>query len=273
MLAVTRGARVRLANVLFAGVGGVVGLGLMMLQLALGHLCVYCTAVDVAAALLGLLAVDRLRAGWDPPKGALASLAMSFGLAASLAAPFLWARHVAGRLPPVIAQELALGPKGTVTIVDFVDFECPFCRVMQERLAPAVAARKDKVRIVRRMVPLTRIHPHALAAAQAACCGDMLGKGDAMAEALFATSVEDLTPEGCARVAESLGLPLDRYRACLESPETSQRLANDRREFDQAAVKGDGLPLMWIGTRKLMGTQDDATLAQALDEAIARAGS
>jgi uncharacterized membrane protein/predicted DsbA family dithiol-disulfide isomerase len=273
MLALTRGARVRQANLLLSLAGGLVGLTLLVVQLVVHHLCPYCAAVDISAVLLGLLAIDRVRSSWDPPLGRLPAFTSSICLTAAIVAPTLWARHVAGRVPGVIADELARTPKGAVTIVDFVDFECPFCRQTQERLGPKILADKDKIRLVRKMVPLTRIHPHALAAAKAACCAEILGKGDAMADALFQTSVDDLTPDGCARVAAGIGLPLDQYRACLASPDTDARLAKDRHEFDQAAVKGDGLPLMWVGSHKLMGAQDDATLSRVLGEALARAGS
>ena len=273
MLTLTRGHRVRYANLIAAGVAGTVGLVLLAAQRVLHHLCPDCAVVDTAAVLLVGLAYDRVRAEWDPPRGVLPALASALTLAAALAAPVLWAQHEASKLPAVIAQELADTPKGQVTIVDFVDFECPWCRQMQERLAPQILAQKDKVHLVRKMVPLTRIHPHALAAARAACCAEALGKGDAMADALFEAKVEDLTPDGCARLADSLGLPLDQYRACLASPETDARLARDRQEFDQAARKGDGLPLMWVGSHKMMGAQDEATLSRALVDALAGTGS
>lgn len=273
MLGLGRGPFLRRANLVLSVLGGAIGLVLLALQLVLGHFCPFCTAVDLSAAVLAVLAVGRARSGWDPPSGALASVGASFGLAAAVAAPIAWGRFQANKLPRVIAEELAHTPPGEVTIVDFVDFECPFCRQMQEELAPKILARKDKVRLVRKLVPLTRIHPHALAAARAACCADVLGQGDAMADALFRTKVEDLTPEGCAEIAASLGLPLDRYRECLASPEPDARLAKDRQTFDQAAAKGDGLPLMWVGAHKMMGAKDDETLARALGDALARAGS
>ncbi len=273
MLAVMRGPRVRLANLLAAGLGGLVGLGLLVVQVVVGHFCPFCTATDIAAVALAVLAVDRREAEWDPPKGAVAAVLMSSGLALATVAPFLWANSRPEGLPRVIARELAQTPKGQVTIVDFVDYQCPFCRQMQARLAPALAAEKGRFRVVRKMVPLTRIHEHALDAAKASCCADVLGKGDAMAEALFETKVEDLTPEGCEHLATSLGLSLDAYRACLASPETEARLARDRHDFDEAAAKGDGLPLMWVGTNKMMGARDEATIARVLGDAIAHAGS
>jgi uncharacterized membrane protein/protein-disulfide isomerase len=273
VLAITRGRRVRQVNLLVAGFAGVVGLGLLVTQVALGHLCPYCVAVDTVSVLLGAAALHRHRREWDaaPSFGPAALMFVVFG--GAIAAPVGLAYFHKEPIPRVIAEELAATPKGKVTIVDFVDFECPFCREMQSRLGPALAADSGHFRVLRKMMPLTRIHPHALAAAKAACCGEALGKGDAMADALFETKIEDLTPEGCEHLAVQLGLPLDAYRACLDSPETEARLARDRQEFLQAAAKGDGLPLMWVGEQKLMGARDDATIARVLGEAIARAGS
>ncbi len=269
VLAVTRGARVRTTNAGVAGAAGLVGLALLTLQALLRHFCPYCAVVDLASVGLAWLALSRRRGGWDPPSGALAALASSLVLAASLAAPFAWASHEASKVPPVIEEELARGPAGQVTVVEFVDFECPFCRELQATLAPILAGRPGRVRLVRKLVPLTRIHPHALDAARAAACADAMGKGEAMAEALFATEVDDLTVEGCARAATRVGLPLEPYRACLESPATEARLRSDRETFDRATRKGDGLPLVFVGRSKLMGAQDEATLVRAL----AKAGS
>jgi uncharacterized membrane protein/predicted DsbA family dithiol-disulfide isomerase len=269
-LTLTRGARVRRANEIVCTLGGLVGLALLSLQLALHHFCPYCAAVDSAAVLLAVLAVRRRQQEWDLPSGLLPSFASSLVLAGALFAPFAWAVHEEGRVPEAIAEEQARSPGGVVTIVDFVDFECPFCRQMQTSLGPVVAEAGDRVRLVRKLVPLTRIHPHALDAAKAACCGEALGKGDAMADALFETKVDDLTPEGCEKVAASLGLPLDAYRACVASPSTDARLKADRTTFDRATRKGDGLPLMWIGNLKLMGAGDDVSVRQTLVDAIAK---
>jgi len=279
ILALSRGPFVRKAFATVAGVGAFVGIFLIGIQAATRHFCPYCAVVDVSVSLVAALAIERMRSGWDPPKGPLASFVTSLTLAVAMAAPFVWAQHVTSLLPPepplppVIAHELAEGPKGIVTIVDFVDFECPYCRIMQTRLEPVLLAQKDHIHLVRKMVPLTRIHPHALDAAKAYCCADAFGKGDAMADALFLSPVEDLVPEKCAKLAESLGVPADKYKECMGSPETDARLKKDRELFDQAAAKRDGLPLMWVGTKKLMGARDDATITSVIDDAIAHAGS
>jgi uncharacterized membrane protein/predicted DsbA family dithiol-disulfide isomerase len=272
-LALSRGHVARTLNLAASGVGGLIGLALLALQVVLGHFCPYCAIVDVSAVLLAALAWDRVRGEWDRPPGVLAPLFASLGFLAVFVVPTVWGRHVVAAVPLVIAKELSSTPPGDVTVVDFVDFECPFCRRMQSQVESAVKENAPRVHVVRRHVPLTRIHAHALAAARAACCAEVLGKGDAMADALFEAPVDDLTPEGCERVAVSLGLAVDQYRSCLLSPDVDARLERDKREFDQAAAKGDGLPLMWVGETKLMGARPEGTVDRLIKDALARAGS
>ncbi len=272
-LSLARGPRVRLAHAVIALLAAIFGFGLIGVQLTIGHVCPYCLTVDVSACLLSVAAVWRYRGGWDvegtkalrPAAGAIFVL-----VPAAIVAFGLLAR---ARLPPVIASEIQATPKGLATIVEFVDFECPFCREEQEDLTPMLEAERARVRVVRKLVPLTRIHPHALDAARAACCADALGKGDAMAEALFRAPVEELTSAGCEKIATTLGLDEKGYAACVSDPKTDDRIAADRRDFDRAAAKGDGLPLLWIGEKKIMGAEDSSALRRALDAAIAKAGS
>jgi predicted DsbA family dithiol-disulfide isomerase len=173
-------------------------------------------------------------------------------------------------VPRVIRDELARTPKGRVTVVDFVDFECPFCRMTHAEFQPMVEAHRERIRLVRIQVPL-RSHSHALDAAHAACCGERFGKGEAMADALFSAPVEELTPEGCERIAASIGLPLELYRACVTDPATGARIEKDRAMFK--AADGYALPTIWIGERQFVGAQPSEVLSAALHEALVRAGS
>ncbi|HEY0253462.1 MAG TPA: DsbA family protein, partial [Kofleriaceae bacterium] len=110
-----------------------------------------------------------------------------------------------GSAAPVVPEVIAREQKpGVATIVDFVDFECPFCRRFAPTLDAAIASATVPVRLVRKMTPL-KIHPHAMTAALAWCCADAQGKGDAMAKALFEAPVDKLTPEGCEQIAVDVG--------------------------------------------------------------------
>src|SRR5262249_38529094 len=149
--------------------------------------------------------------------------------------------------PDVIARAQV---PGKVTIVEFVDFECPFCRELAPKLAAAVERATAPVEVVRKMVPL-RQHPHAHDAALAWCCADAQGKGDAMAAALFAAPPEQLTSEGCEQLALQVGCDRDRSRAALADPATEGRLARDLADAKAANIRG--FPTVFIGLQRISG--------------------
>jgi uncharacterized membrane protein/predicted DsbA family dithiol-disulfide isomerase len=262
-------ARARIVQLVLSVGAGLVGLLLLGVQAWLGDLCPYCCVADGCGIASALVAAGRvwLAADVAPPRLLSYAAAASLGVAALLP---LAAGLRASPAPQIIRDEIARTPRGAVTIVDFVDFECPFCRMTHAELEPILDAHRERIRLVRIQVPL-RSHRHALDAARAACCGDRLGKADAMADALFAAPVEQLTPEGCEKIAQSLGLPLDAYRSCVADPASDARIAADRARFNAAG--GYALPTIWIDERELVGAQPGEVLAKALHHALARAGS
>ena len=129
------------------------------------------------------------------------------------------------------------GPESApVTIVEFADFECPFC----QRLAPELDELWDKrqadVRFVYKFMPLA-MHPHSEVAARAAIAAQAQGQFWPMHRVLFAngTRLEVTDLEGYAK---DLGLDLDRFRADMKSPATTARLEGDRKLADDLGVKG-----------------------------------
>jgi len=261
------GERARKAQAALAGIGGLVAISLLIVQASMKTICPYCAVVDTTMLLLAGLSIARLVKGWDPPErkaelgGAIGLL--SVAIAVPLAIGF--ARNPFAEVPAPIVAEIQKTPRGKVTLVDFVDFECPFCRATHAKLAPLLAEHRDQVRVVRKNVPL-RMHKHALDAARTACCAELMGHGDEMAEALMSTSPAELTPEGCERLAASHGLDVAKFRACVADPKTDDRIRADRQAFDDS--KGEGLPTLWFNTQKLEGEQDEATLRSALDSAL-----
>lgn len=267
LAALVPGRSARRVQAIAGALGAFVALGLLGVQLRLQTFCPYCVVVDGAAVLLGALSIARLRRGWDPPPGRTPAVAGALTLLAAIAAPVAVGQLRKPKLavPAPIAEELERTPRGQITLVDFADFECPFCRMTHAELAPLLAERKGKVRVARKHVPL-RMHPHAMDAARAGCCGETLGKGEEMADALF--KAEDLSPEGCEKLAKEIGLDVAAFRDCVKAPATAARIDKDREAFK--AAKGHGLPTLWIEGTKLEGAQDRASLAAALDAAILR---
>jgi predicted DsbA family dithiol-disulfide isomerase/uncharacterized membrane protein len=268
--AVQRGSFARNAGLAFASVAALVAVGLLGLQAFLQTWCPFCVVTDTSACIVFGLSLWRKLGGWDPPAARLPRAGLALCMAPAIVAPIAIGALRKPVVPEAILREIAQTPKGEVTLVDFADFECPFCRMTHASIAPVLAEHQGKVRVVRKHVPLTRLHPHALDAARAACCGDKLGKGDAMADALFSAPVDDLTPEGCAKLAVSLGLDEDAFRKCTVDPSTDERIKSDQATFK--AAHGHGLPLLWIDEEKIEGYRQDGSIEKTIEEAIAKSG-
>ncbi len=231
--------------------------------------CQFCVVVDLSAVIGGALAIGLARSEieatprplrWSMLATAAGLAPLVFGLSRPGPAPGQPAPLVNNRVPDSILAEQR---EGVATIVEFVDFECPFCRRQQEAVALVVASYGPRVRVVRKNVPLS-FHTHARDAARAACCAEEQGRGDAVSEALF--RAEDLTPEGCERVAQSAGVDLQAYRACLASPRPNVALERDDRAARDAGVSG--LPTLWVGREQFVGLQTVETLRASIDRAL-----
>ncbi len=267
VLALLQGPRARLAHLAVASVAALVGLGLLFVQFLMDVYCKYCMVVDIATLVILVGGVARTKTKWELPAGRAypALLASLFALAVALPLGVGFLKPVP--VPQVISAELKNTPPGVITIVDFVDFECPFCRMTHAELAPIVAANRSRMRVVRKQVPL-RMHPHAMDAARAACCAERLGKGEEMADALFTAPLEELTPEGCETLAASFGLDPGAFRDCVKDPKTDDRIKSDVADFK--ASRGHGLPTIWIETQKLEGAQPSEVLESAVKTALSK---
>jgi uncharacterized membrane protein/protein-disulfide isomerase len=265
------GARARFVQLGLAATAGLAGIFLLMTQFFLGHFCPYCCVADASGVVSLSVAAwwvtrPAIRAGWGPLGLRVGGpVAMVLGVAL----PLLVGIFKPVSVPDVIRAEIAKTPRGQVTVVDFVDFECPFCRATQSELEPVLEAHKDRLRVVRRQVPL-RSHAHAHDAARAACCGEKLGKGNEMAASLFATDVEQLTPEACQKLAEALGISADVYKACIADPSTDASIEADHVEFKAAG--GYALPTIWIGRHQLVGARSRDDIAKAVEDELRASG-
>ncbi|CAN5521014.1 hypothetical protein BH11MYX1_BH11MYX1_23280 [soil metagenome] len=249
--------------------GGAWAITLIALQaFVIGAWCKLCMIVDPIAILLAISVVagaKTMQGSWRLgvlAVPAIALLPVAFALLGHAAPP---PSPVAGALET--AEPIAREQRpGVATVVDFVDFECPFCRRFAPTLDAAIANAKVPVRLVRKMTPL-KIHPHAMAAAVAWCSAAAQGRGDAMAKALFAAPVDKLTPEGCEQLALEIGCELEKYRKTLADPATLERIKHDAADAKTAGVRG--LPTIFIGTRGMGGADyDQAALAAAITGAI-----
>jgi 2-hydroxychromene-2-carboxylate isomerase len=91
-----------------------------------------------------------------------------------------------------------------------------------------------------------------------------------MAASLFATDVESLTPEGCRKLAEALGISAEAYEACVADRSTDASIDADYAEFKSAG--GYALPTIWIGKHQLVGARSREDLAKALEDELSAPG-
>lgn len=218
-------------------------------EIAIGALCLLCmgswavsaglllaawraTGPAVGEAIRGDFAVLRRRPA--ATAGSVLALAAAVALVAA-AYPRYWERP---RPPAAAAPAPASGARppppagGAVIVVEFSDFECPFCALAHERSRALLSVRPD-VRLVHKNFPLDpacnpavkrALHPRACALARAWICAEAEGRGEPMADLLFKNQKSGRPVE---ELAADAGLDRARFRECLGSPETGRRLASD----------------------------------------------
>lgn len=244
-----------------AAAGGAWALLLIGLQaFSIGAWCKLCMIADPSALVLAvavLAGAHTIRLRWWKPA------AIAPACAEVVAVLALWSKPAeppplpAGTPAFVVAEQ----QRGVVTIVEVVDFECPYCRMMQAKVAEAVAKSKVPARVVRRMMPLPR-HAHAMPAAIAYCCAARQGKGEPLAEALFNAPEESMTPEGCEAMAVKAGCDLEQYRRDL--PLAIGRVAAESIDARASGVKS--LPTLFIGGEQVVGaTLDTDQIVAAIE--------
>ena len=153
-----------------------------------------------------------------------------------------------------------------VTIVEFSDFQCSYCRVFYQTTLVALLERYPKqVRFVYRDFPLASIHPQATLAAEAAQCANAQGRFWEFHNALFANP-NQLGPDLYQTLAISMGMDKERFSTCLTSREFSQEVEKD---FNAArALGGTGTPTFFINGIPLVGAQPLEVFVEVIDREL-----
>jgi protein-disulfide isomerase len=145
-----------------------------------------------------------------------------------------------------------------LTIVQFSDFECPYCRMAYAQLADLLDRHRGKVQIVTKHLPSGR-HRNAVLAAKASICGKAQGELVRLDAALFGKG-QDLSGEGILQVADQLGLDLNEFSDCLAGSKSDHLLQEDVQLAGRLGVAAT--PAIFINGRRLSAVSELSNMVE-----------
>lgn len=168
---------------------------------------------------------------------------------------------------PVTAQDHSQGPaEAPVTLVEYGDYECPYCGEAYPLLKAVQAALGAQLRFVFRNFPLTEMHPHALRAAQFAEAAGAHGKFWEAHDMLYEHQ-QALGDHDLARYAHELGLPPTAFGEAV-SGQYDARIEADFLGGVRSGV--NGTPTLFVNGERYDGPRDYDTLVSVLTELAQR---
>jgi protein-disulfide isomerase len=151
-----------------------------------------------------------------------------------------------------------------ITIVEFSDFQCPFCKRVQPALKEVREKYGDKVRFVYMDFPLP-MHNHALDAAKAGRCAAEQGKFWPYHDAMFADQSRE-SPADLKATAKNLGLDSTKFDICFDQAKYEAGVRADMEQGKQLGI--DGTPAFFINGRMLVGAQPAEKFNRMIDEEL-----
>ena len=158
-----------------------------------------------------------------------------------------------------------------ITIVEYSDLECPFCKVFHGTMKQAMAAYGDKVRWVYKHFPLDQLHPKADKEAEAAECAGELGGNDAFWA--YIDKVFEATPSNngldlalLPAIAQDLGLDRTRFESCLSSGKYAELVEAQSQEGMRLGV--DGTPGSFVNGERVRGAIPFEALKRMIDSQL-----
>jgi len=154
-----------------------------------------------------------------------------------------------------------------VTIVEFSDFECPYCGGLFPTMKQVEKNYPETVRIVFRQFPLASIHPHAQKSAEAALCANDQHKFWEFHDSMFANQKE-LSVADLKQRAADLKLDTQAFNQCLDSGRQTAAIQTDIQEGARNGVTGT--PALFINGRLLSGNQPYSEIKEMIDDELQR---
>ena len=155
-----------------------------------------------------------------------------------------------------------------VTLLEYGDFQCPYCGQAEQTIRELLSAHGDDVRYVWRHLPLNDVHPDAQLAAEASEAASAQGRFWEMYDTLL-NHQDELSPRELSNHARDLGLDVERFRDELRRREYAARVSEDVATADESGVSGT--PTFFINGRRHYGVYDIGTLTEEVRAAKTRA--
>lgn len=176
--------------------------------------------------------------------------------------------------PPVIRVDVSIAgapvrgaAEAPVTLVEFSDFHCPFCKRVQPTLMQLLERYPGKVRLVYRDFLIDSLHPQARRAAEAARCAHDQGKFWDYHDLLYAEAPR-ASPEDLGRYAAQVGLEPPTFERCLSG---GAHRTTVQRDLDEGIRLGvTGTPAFFVNGRPLSGAQPLEAFDRVIEEDLAR---
>ena len=156
-------------------------------------------------------------------------------------------------------------PNAVVTIVEFADFQCPYCKQTEAALNELLRKYSGQVKLAFRDFPLGSIHPYAEKAAEATRCAGKQGKFWEFHDALFANQVK-LDEPGLNAIAQTLALDENSFQSCLASGEYKAQVSRDQEDGRKAGISST--PGFFINGIAVTGAQPETAFEKIVDDEL-----
>lgn len=153
-----------------------------------------------------------------------------------------------------------------ITLVEFSDYQCPFCKQWHQQVWPLIQAQYgDKVRFVYRNFPLSSIHPDSIPAAEAAACAGDQQKYYQFSDLLF--NGDTLGNDTYMAYAQQLGLNMDTFKKCVDERSHQKQVEDDVNFASELGVRST--PTFFINGLAIVGAQPFDVFKQVIDLELA----
>ena len=159
--------------------------------------------------------------------------------------------------------------KAPVMIVEFSDYQCPYCHQIEPTVKSLLAKYGDKVSLSYRDFPLSAIHPYAMGAAEASRCAEEQGKFWEYHDQLFNAS--KLEKADLVQYARDLKLDDKQFESCLTSEKYKADIDKDQLEARNAGV--NGTPGFFINGVFVNGAKPESEFTSIIDDELSRASN